>query len=395
MKARATALLVALALAAGGVSAQPRIGWNGPYGSVLDDAQTARQGEEGLAALYAGRLDEAQAIFDRIAARWPGHPIGPFLSGLVTWWKILPDLAEDDRTHDAAFFDAMERTLRAAEALRKTGRHPFDVGFFRAAALGFRGRLLSNRGSWFRAARDGRSAMDLVFRIAERDTLNPDFTFGKAVYDFFAAAIPDQYPVVKPLMAFFPKGDRARGMEGLVRASNLARFVATEALYFQLQIHYQYEPDYAEAQSAAARLRQRHPDNGFFHLLEGRVYARWGLWAEALPVLEAVIRAADEGKPGYTDGLLHQALYFRGRCLVALSRPDEALETLARLDRLTAGQDPETYFRAWGRLRTGMIHDVAGRRERAVEAYRAVLRMEDRGDSHDRARRYLKSPFGE
>lgn len=375
--------------------ARPGIfGWHSPYGSVLDDAATVALGKEGLAALYGGRLDEAARIFARLKTKHPGHPIGPFLEGLVIWWQILPDLTEDDRTHDAAFTAAMERTIRAADALKKTGRHPFDVGFFKAAALGFRGRLLSNRGAWFRAARDGREAMDLVFKVAERDTLNPDFTFGRSVYDFFAAAIPAQYPVVKPLMLFFPDGNRARGLAGLERSANLAQFVATEALYFQLQIHFQYEPDYRQSLFAIRQLRDRHPENGFFHVLEGRVFTRWGMWAEALPVLDEVIRSADGGQPGYTTGILNQALYFRGRALVSLSRPDEALATLARLDALTAGQDPETYFRVWGRLRIGMIHDVAGRRTEAVAAYRAVLNMEDRAEAHDRARRYLKTPFG-
>lgn len=371
-----------------------RYGWNGPYGSVLDDPLTARLGDEGLQALYDARFDDARALFDRIEARHPEHPIGPFLQGLLLWWRILPDLAEGDRTYDDAFVEAMTRSIRLAERLDRRGPHAFDRLFFRAAALGFRGRLLSNRYEWFRAARDGKDALDPVFEIAAADTLNPDFGFGRAVYDYFAAIIPEEYPMVRPVMLFFPDGDREAGLRGLERAAERARFVDTEAAYFLFQIHYQYRPDPAEARRWVEVLRDRHPDNGFFHVLEARVHARWGRWDLALPILKDVLDAAADRAPGYTDGIVHQALYYAGRAHAALGEDAEALEAYARLHESTAGQRPEPYFRVWGRLRTGMLYDLQGRREEAVRMYREVLRMEERGESHDRARRYLKTPFG-
>jgi len=377
-------------------SAQPTgaYGWHGPYGSALDDPETSRLGAEGLRALYDARFDEAESLFDRIDRMHPGHPIGPFMKGLVTWWRILPDLAEGDRRYDEQFIDAMTETVRRAERLDRRGPYAFDRTFFSAAALGFRGRLLSNRQSWFRAARDGKEALDPVFRIARRDTLNPDFLFGRAVYDYFAAVVPEEYPMARPLMLFFPDGNERAGLDGLELAARHATFVGTEAAYFLFQIHFQYRPDYGESRRWVEVLRERHPDNGFFHVLEARVHARWGRWDLAAPILEDVLASVDAGSPGYTTGIENQALYYLGRARGSLNDDAGALAAFERLYRSTAGQRPETYFRVWGRLREAMVHDRAGDRERATALYREVLSMEERGESHERARQYLRTPYG-
>lgn len=369
-------------------------GWHGPYGSVLDDAVTARMGTDGLRALYDGQFEEARLVFDSIATRHPAHPIGPFMKGLIVWWRILPDLAEGDDRHDAEFIDAMTETIRLADRLDRRGPHAFDRTFFRAAALGFRGRLLSNRLSWFRAARDGKDALGPVFEIAGKDTLNPDFRFGRAVYDYFAAVVPEEYPMVRPVMLFFPDGNERAGIQGLELAAERATFVGTEAAYFLFQIHFQYRPDYFEARRWVEVLRKRHPTNGFFHVLEARVHARWGRWEVTAQILDSVLAAVDAGEPGYTQGIEHQALYYMGRAQGSLGDEARALEAFDRLHRSTAGQDPESWFRVWGRLRAAMVHDRAGRRDRAVRMYREVLGMEERGDSHERARQYLNTPFG-
>ena len=64
------------------------------------------------------------------------------------------------------------------------------------------------------------------------------------MYDYYAVAIPDKYPFLKPLMLFFPDGDRERGIEALQRTVRDGRFVRTEAAYFLLQIYYLFENDF-------------------------------------------------------------------------------------------------------------------------------------------------------
>ncbi|WP_456430114.1 tetratricopeptide repeat protein [Rhodocaloribacter sp.] len=361
------------------------------YASALDDPRVQALGEEGLDLLYNMKLSEAEVVFDRIEALYPEHPIGPFLKGLIIWWKILPDL--HDESHDDAFFDQMKVVIKRSDRLLKRDKQNFDAMFFKGAALGFRGRLLSNRGEWFKAARDGKAAMDYVFRIAEHDTTNADFVFGMGVYDYFADMVPKKYPVVKPLMLFFPDGNRERGLRELRRTAEEGRFIRTEAVYFLLQIHFLYEPDFRKSLEYAHRLRAWHPDNPFFHAIEARVYAQWGRWRDAQRIYGEVLRRYREGWPGYTDAIVEQALYYLGRGAMTFRRYEEALEYLSELETITARTKRDSFFKVLGRLRQGMAYDALGRREEAVARYRQVLKMKDWADAHDRARKYLKTPY--
>jgi tetratricopeptide (TPR) repeat protein len=366
-------------------------GWTGDYGSILDDPDTAAQGERALRYIYDMRPADAVAVIDSLKARYPGHPMGPFLDGLVIWWEILPVISVGDTSLDDDFFRAMERTVKAAD--RIDDKYALDGVFFKAAAIGFRGRHLSNRREWLKAARDGKTALDLVFNLAERDPDNPDFQFGVGVYNYFASAIPREYPVVKPVMYFFPKADPAAGIATLERVSQDASFVGTEAAYFLLQIYLGFEPDYDNALRVVTMLRERHPANAFFHVLEGRVYSRWGRFSSAAETYQDAIGLFQEGAPGYSSGVAQNALYNLARSRMAAGDLDQALVEFDQLEEV-ASTDERSVFRAMGRLRAGMALDRLGRRPEAELAYRKVLDLPKVSDSHDLAKRYLKSPFG-
>ncbi len=381
-------LLLLAVLAVPSAAQSPRA----PNESVLDDVVVQHQVKKGLDYLYNMEFDRARRMFELIDESHPRHPIGPFLTALNTWWKILIDLS--DESHDAAFYASMEEVIDRSDRLLRRNRNDFDAWFFKGAALGFRGRLRSNRGDWFLSAKDGLRAMDYVLGIAKRDPGNADYAFGKGIYDYYAAAIPDKYPYVKPAMIFFPKGDRQRGIRELERTARDGRFIQTEAAYFLLQIYYLFEDDYAKSVYYADWLRKRHPNNSFFHSFEGRVYAKWGQWSTVREIYTEVLDRYKERRTGYNAAAAEQALYFLARSRMAEGNYDAALIHLDQLQSLAARDHEKSYFEVLGRLRQGMTNDALGRRSAAVAMYREVLGMKDWSGSHDRARRYLERPFG-
>lgn len=365
------------------------------FGSILSDSALVVDADRGLQALYNMRYEEADSIFSSVDRRYPGHPVGPFLKALVVWWRILPNLATGISADDSAFLDAMETVIKRSDRLLDENSDDFDAMFFKGAALGFRGRLRSNRRQWLLAAGDGRRTLDYIFKIAEADTMNADFQFGKGVYDYFASVIPERYPIVKPMMFFFPEADRERGLSRLEFTATSGRFIQTEAAYFLLQIHLFYEPDFQAAYRYATWLRDRYPDNAFFHVLEGRVFARWAQWIRAAAIFRDVVDRFDNGNAGYTASLASQALYYIGRYEMQGARYDDALAAFERVRNLSKNWDKDTFFDVHAELRTGMIHDLGGRRELALRSYERVLKMDDQGGSRDRAKQYRKNPYPE
>lgn len=359
--------------------------------SVIEDPDVQRLVKQGLDDLYNLRFREAEAIFDIVDRQYPSHPIGPFLKSLTTWWEILLDLS--DTSHDKAFFKAMDEVIDRSDKMLKRDDDNLDAMFFKGAALGFRGRLRSNRGDWFKSAMDGRKAMNYVLSVADQNSENDDYVFGRGIYDYFAEVVPAKYPFVKPVMAFFPAGDRDRGLMLLERTAMDGYLIQVEAAYFLLQINYIFESDYSESVRWAEWLRQRYPDNSFFHAIEGRVHASFGRWHMVAPIFDEILRRYLNGDPGYNDSVAEQALYYLGRRQMVLRNYQEALDYFLKLEALASRLDDDTYFKVYGRLRQGMAYDAMGERELAVQRYREVLDMKDWPGVHDRARRYIKQSY--
>ncbi len=381
-------LLLLLACSATTAHAQPRAG--AQYDSVLDDPFVAVRAEVGLNLVYDMRFDEANLVFSEVDKKYPDHPIGPFLKALTTWWKILLDLS--DNAYDARFYAAMDEVIRRSDRLLARDKNDFDAMFFKGAALGFRGRLRSNRGDWFKAGLDGKRAMDYVLSVARKHPGNHDYIFGKGIYDYYADVVPERYPFTKPIMVFFPRGNRLLGIRELERTASRGRFLQTEAAYFLLQIYYLFENDREKTFYYADLLRKKHPNNPFFHAFQARVQYRWGEWDKAEESFERIIRAFREKKPGYNQAAAEQSFYYIARIRMNMGLYADAMANLSQLERLTRERPTDTYFKVWGLLRQGMALDALGNRTRAVEAYRQVLRMKNWGDAHETARRYLDRP---
>ena len=359
--------------------------------SILYEDEVRTEAKAGLEALYDLRFEEAEAHFQKITRQYADHPIGPFLEALTLWWTILLDLT--DTSNDEEFYAAMGEVIDRSEARLAINEHDFDAMFFKGIALGFRGRLRSNRRDWIRAAADGKRAMDYVLAVAAADSTNNDFVLGRGLYRYYAALIPERYPLIRPITLFLPPGDREGGLAELRRTATEGYYMQTEAIYFLLQIHYLYEGNFQECVRLVRWLRERYPSNAFFHTLEGRIYARWYQWHAVETVFSEVLERYTSKDFGYTPAMGEQALYFLARARIVEGDERAALGNLFSLEALTARMDEDTYFKVMGRLYQGIAYDLLGERENAVARYESVLEMKRWGSSHSIARRYLANPY--
>lgn len=359
--------------------------------SIVDDPYFREHVLAGLDRLYSMDFPAAQARFGEVERHFPEHPAGPLLSALVPWWRLLVD--PENSSLDAAFLAHIERSLELSKRrLRKNG-DDVDGLFFESGASAFRARLATYRGSWMRAGLDGRRALKNMRRLAKRDPNNDDLAFGIGLFDYLVEAVPERYKWLRPVARLFPKGDKARGLAELRRAAERSRFAKTEARYALFQILDQFEKDLPRASAELAQLRQAYPTNSLFHVAEGRMYARWGRWAEAGVILQEVAERQVAGAPGYSGAVAQEALYWLARVEMGQRRYDGALEYLDRLEFLAAERTYDAYYQAVGRLRRGMAYDALGRRDDAVRCYREVLAMKSVGDARDRAKEFLDRPF--
>ncbi|MCX6139144.1 MAG: tetratricopeptide repeat protein [Ignavibacteriales bacterium] len=362
----------------------------------LNDSLSDARTQKGVDFVYNLHFSEAENEFREIVRLHPSDPTGYFFLAMVDWWRIVIDI--NNESLDNRFVRKLNRVIAVCDSI--LDRDPKNVAalFFKGGALGFRGRLRANRERWLDAAGDGREALPIVqeaFKIAPD---NYDILLGIGIYNYYAAVIPEQYPIVKPLMMFFPKGDKKTGIQQLETASLHAKYAAIETSYFLLQLYYSYEGKYAQALEIAARLATRFPENAVFQRYVGRCHANLGLWNEACREFSEIYARceADSGRlPGYGKNSQREAAYYMGVCAMNRAAYDEAPKYLARCEELSRAIDgkEESGFRVLAALKLGMTYDVLADREKATEQYKKIMRLRDYQKSHELATRYLKTPY--
>ena len=163
----------------------------------------------GIKQIYNIDFAGAEKTFKGLIADYPGKPQGRFFLAMIDWWKILID--PDNESYDDIFFQKLEDVIYQCDGILDKDPNNVDALFFKGGSIGFRGRLRAFRDSWIKAADDGRIALPIVEHAYKIDPKNIDVQLGFGIYDYYAAVIPDQFPLVKPLMIFFPSGDKKKG----------------------------------------------------------------------------------------------------------------------------------------------------------------------------------------
>ena len=236
---------------------------------LLSDLRVQIDATAAINAMYNFDFEESSRLYRELRFRYPDHPLSYFLSGLNMWWRIMPD--EDNERFDKRFLFFMDTTIAIAEPMLENEDTRIEGAFFLAAAYGFKGRLYSNRRSWTKAALAGRNALNNIEICKEESYLSPELLFGEALYNFYSVWIPENYGFLKPIMMFFPKGDKELGLDQLREVSRFAFYTRIEGQVFLMRILATEYHNYTEALQIAEYLHNRYPNNPIFH----RYYVRY------------------------------------------------------------------------------------------------------------------------
>ena len=359
----------------------------------LDDPAIDQHVQRGIDYLYNLEFENAENEFTEVINLRSNHPVGFFFKAMIQWERIISNF--DDESQDEKFYDMLEVVIEMCE--KRLDKNPNDVTamFFKGGAVGFRGRLRGNRGKWVGAGNDGIIALPLVRKAYELEPDNYDVLLGIGIYNYYAAVIPERYPIVKPIMIFFPSGDRKKGLEQLSQASLHAKYAKVEATYFLMQNYFTYEKDYIKALELAQKLHEKYPNNSLFHRYVGRCLISLGQVGEANDIFVDIERRYSQKQLGYDAYDAREAYYYLGKFEFMASRFDNALKHLYRCDELSRKIDKEgpSGFMSMANLLIGMTFDAQGKRKYAISQYKKVLEMKEFENSHVEAKKYLEKPY--
>jgi tetratricopeptide (TPR) repeat protein len=359
----------------------------------ITDADYEAHAQRGISAVYNLEFDKAESEFQYLTVKYPTHPSGKFFLAMVDWSRITLDI--DNESLDERFIAELDDVIDMCDEMLDKDENDVAALFFKGGALGFRGRLYAHRGSWMKAANDGRQALPIVQRAYKIAPDNYDILLGIGIYNYLAEVIPEEYPVVKPLMVFFPSGNRKRGIAQLIQAGLHARYADREANMFLLQLYYQYEKEYEKAIEMGRMLLARYPKNVLVHRYLGRSFVSLQRWPETAEVFTEILKRCANGNVGYSDNCKREAAYYLGVSQMNLGSYAEALRNFYLCDELCRRLDTkrESGFMPLANLKIGMIYDLQMKRHEAIEQYNKVLAMNKYENTRDLAERYIAAPY--
>ncbi len=343
--------------------------------------------------IYSIQFDKAQQTLEVIDKQYPDHPAPKFFDAMIVWWKILLDLSNEE--YDDLFFDKLEGVIDLCDEILDNDPENVDALFFKGGSLGFRGRLNGIRSDWFDAAADGKDALPLVYRAHEIDSTNIDVQLGFGIYNYYAAVIPQKYPMVEPIMFFFPEGDKQKGLLQLNHVADKGKYARVESIYFLATLYYNFEENYRISQRYTERLVDMYPYNPRFHRMLGRVLYRRNFTDSSVTVFKEILDRAENNVPGYNDQSKRESSYY-----IALNHKNNSETDSARYYfemcyelSLKLDEEEESGFLINTALYLGQLYDQLGLRKEAIEKYEEVLDYKERGMSHELAEQYLETPY--
>ena len=352
------------------------------------------EASQALNDLYNFKFEKAERQFTWFKQKYKWHPLPYFLMGLSEWWKIMPDT--HDTSHDEQFLAYMDSSILVGENLfKKYPEYKTEAAFFLAAAYGFKGRLYSDdeRKNWGKAASAGKSALNYLEISKKQQDLSPELLFGDALYNYFSVWVPENYPALKPVLWFFPKGDKKLGLEQLKEVSYNAFYTRIEAMVWLMRILNSYENDQKEAYRLAEYLYQTFPDNPYFHRYYTRMLYSRGMYVQLDKEAKSILTKIDSGKLGYEATSGRYASFYLGQMYETRKLYDEA-KAYYKLCLKFAEQNGATdsgYY-LYSMIALGEISQRQGNKAEAKRYFTEVKNKSNRKDaSFKEAKKRLKN----
>lgn len=343
---------------------------------------------EAINSMYNFEFKKSKSHFNYLKKKYPEHPLPYLLLGLNYWWRIVPNYKNEEWDKD--FIAYMDTTQVLAKKLKK--QNEVEGAFFLAAAYAFEGRLYSERGQYRKAAFAGKNSLKYLGECRGHETYSPELLFGDALFNYYAEWIRENYPLLRPLMWVFPKGDKEKGIEQLKEVARNAFYSRTEAQYYLMRLLAQEENDIVGGLQVAEYLNQSYPNNAYFERFYVQLLYQSGQYTKVEKGAKEILMKIDSGQVGYEGNTGRYAAFFLGH-IYKIRRRNEAAKPYYQLSLEYAEKAEATdkgyYFYAL--LHLGEIAEKEGEGKLAKEYYEKVKDVAGRKHAtHKLAKKRLK-----
>ncbi|WKK83016.2 tetratricopeptide repeat protein [Marivirga arenosa] len=332
---------------------------------------------ESVNAIYNAEHDKVEKDFEWLKYRFPNHPLPYFLYGLNEWWKILPEpSAYEGGEKLIAYLDTAQYY---AEKMEEADEDNLEATFFLAAIHGFKGRFYADNQSWTKAAFSARNALNYMEESKGNRNLSPEFLFGDALYNYYVEWVPENYPILKPVLRFFDDGDKKLGVEQLTKVAQNAFYTRTEAQYFLMRILALDEGELQKGLQLSEYLHETYPQNAYFHRFYARLLYTAGKIQDSERECLEIFQRLDSGAIGYGGTSGRYAGFFLGQIYERKGNIDEAKKYYERamISSESINEEDAGYY-LYSIYHLGLIAEKQGDTELAEFYYKKTKKKADR-----------------
>ena len=218
-------------------------------------------------AIFDARFEDLRPLLARTCPPAPPEACD-LLEAVGVWWQIQLDPGSVAR--DAQFQSRIDAAVASAEDWTKRDPDRAEAWFYLGGAYGARAQWKVLRRERISAARDGKRIKEALERALALDPRLQEAYFGIGLYHYYADVAPTAAKMLRWLL-LLPGGDKAQGMQEMLRAREHAQLFGDEADYQLHVIYLWYEKDPQRALALLTNLRDRHPRNPLFPQLIAQV----------------------------------------------------------------------------------------------------------------------------
>jgi len=272
----------------------------------------------------------------------------------------MPEM--EDESRDETFYSYIDSTIVIAEKLHERPEFQVEAAFFLAASYGFKGRLLSERSNWTKSAIAGKNALNYMDETRDKGGLSPELMFGYGLYNYYAEWIPENYPALKPILWFFPNGDKELGVKQLNDVTRNALYTRIEAAVFLSRILYSDNIDREESMQITEYLADLYPDNPYFIRTYARQLYSMARYREAEVVSTRILARVENNELGFGPKTGRYVCFFLGQINDSRGNEEEAkkfYEKTIKYGNLEPGGPSAGYY-LYAAFRLAVFADIAG-----------------------------------
>ena len=309
---------------------------NAPY--LLLDRGLQYRITKSINSMYNFDFATAERDFAVIMYQYPEHPLPDFLMAIGYWWRI--EINVDNKRYDNIFIQYLDRANAKAEKMLDQNPKNKEAAFFLAAGHGFQGRLYSERKSWTKATFAGKNALKYMEMSRGEQEFNPELLLGDALFNYFSVWIPENYPLLKPVLALFPKGNKKLGLSQLEKVASNAFYTRVEAQYFLFRLYGSEEKRPEDALRIVEYLHEKFPNNPYFHRSYARYLYTTGKWTQAMQESLEIMDRMEQKQFGYEATSGRYAAFYLGEYYYRIGNTIEAKRYYSKT--ATLGEESES-----------------------------------------------------